>query len=177
MRAAATVAGALAAAALLPAGAAALEPRYDHRDTHGPIVEVLASHDTVAIAGEATASAWRPALRLAWGVAATGEGDEIVVGVTGALARGLPQEARVLVALDARYRGYFGLDEWKTFFDAGLWLPLVEPIAVGPLVGLGVQWDPSRAFGVYGAASFATAFGEARIVSFTVSLGAQLRFE
>jgi hypothetical protein len=168
---------ALAAAALLPAPAAALELRYDHRDTHGPLVELLVLRDTVAVPGEASVSLWRPAVRLAFGFAATGEGDELILGLTGALPGSAPDAAQVLLAIDARYRGYFGLDAWKTFFEAGVWMPLVAPLAIGPLVGLGVQWDPSRAFGVYADASFMTAWGEARIASFGLSVGAQVRFE
>jgi hypothetical protein len=40
-----------------------------------------------------------------------------------------------------------------------------------------LQYDFSRAGGLYAAGSFATAFGEARVASFALSLGAQLRFE
>jgi hypothetical protein len=166
------------ALALAPALAAALEPRFDHRDTHGVSVEGLFAHDTVARSGSASASSWRPAPRLAWGLAVSGEGDEVLVGATLAL-RSLddPERTRVIVAADARYRGYFGTEQVKTFFDVGLWVPVRSPLAVGPLVGVGVAYDFTRAFGAYLAGSFATAFGQARIASLGVSAGAQFRFE
>jgi hypothetical protein len=170
---------ALALAALLGPGlAAALEPRYDHRDTHGPTLEALVARDTVARTGGGSASSWRHALRLGWGLDVAGEGDEVLLGATAALRSfDDPAEERVLVAVDARYRAYFGTEEAKTFFDVGVWAPLRSRLAVGPLVGLGFQYDASRAWGCFVAGSFATAFGEARVASFALSLGAQLRFD
>ena len=167
-----------AALALVPGLAAALEPRFDHRDTHGPSAEALLAHDTVARPGSSSASSWRSGLRLAWGLEVSGEGDEVLVGASLALGSpDDPERTRVVLAADARYRGYFGSEQAKTFFDVGVWVPVRSRLAVGPLVGIGVAYDFSRAFGVHLAGSFATAFGEARIASFGVSAGAQLRFE
>lgn len=169
---------ALAVALALPAAAAALEPRFDHRDMHGPAVEALVAHDTVQRSGEGSVSSWRPAVRLAWGYDLTGNGDELLVGAALTLRSfDDPERERVLVAGDARYRAYFGEEEAKTFFDVGLWVPVRSRLAAGPLVGLGFQYDFSRAAGVYVAGEFAAAFGEARTTSFSASLGAQLRFE
>jgi hypothetical protein len=172
-------AGLAAAACLLAsAPAAALEPRFDHRDEHGPFVEALLAHDTVAISGRPSRSDFRPALRLAYGFDLTGEGNELVLGVQGALRSwDDPERERVTLAVDARYRVYFGTEEVKTFFDAGLWVPLRSRLAAGPMVGLGLAYDFSREAGVYVAGSFGTAFGEARIATFAASVGGQLRFE
>lgn len=168
-----------AAAALLALSpvAGALEPRFDHRDTRGPFAEALVAHDTVARSGGGSRSSWRPAARLAWGFDLSGEGDELILG----LAVGLrsfddPERERVLLAGDLRYRAYFGTEEAKTFVDLGLWVPVRSQLAAGPLVGLGVAYDFSRSSGVYLAGAFATAFGEARIASGSLSAGAQLRF-
>lgn len=169
---------ALAAALALPASAAALEPRFDHRDTHGPFVEALVAYDTVARPGSPTVSSWRPAARFAWGFDVSGVGDDLVVGAAIALRSFAdPDRERVLLSLDVRYRGYFGSEELKTFFDVGAWAPLRSRLAVGPLAGLGVAYDFSRRAGVYLAGTFATAFGQARIASFSGSAGAQIRFE
>ena len=86
------------------------------------------------------------------------------------------EREKVLQAFDARYRSYFGTDEWKTFFDVGLWAPVATRMAIGPLVGIGAAYDFSRPFGVYFQGGFATAFGQARIASLSLSAGAQLRF-
>jgi len=174
----ATRAAVLAVALAGPAAGAALEPRFDHRDAHGPSVEAVVAHDAVARSGVATASSWRPAVRVAWGFDVSGVGDDLIAGATVALRPFHdPERERVLLGVDVRYRGYFGTEELKTFFDVGAWAPLRSRLAVGPLVGLGAAYDFSRSFGVYVAASFATAFGEARVASFSGGMGAQLRFD
>jgi hypothetical protein len=176
MRRALPLAAALALAA--PALAAGLEPRFDHRDEHGPAAELTYAYDAVAISGRATQSGWRPALRLAWSFDAFGEGNDLFLGVQAALRSWSdPEREHVNLALDGRYRGYFGSEELKTFFDLGVWVPVVSRLAIGPLAGIGLAYDFSRSGGVYAAGTFSTAFGEARIASFGVSIGAQLRFQ
>lgn len=174
--------GGRAAAALVAlvaaAPAAALEARFDHRDTFGPLAELQVVFDSLAIRDRPGASSWRPTLRLAYGFAFSDEGDELQIGAQGALRSwDDPERERLQLALDFRYRGYFGTEHFKTFFDAGLWAPLRSRLAVGPLVGLGALWDFDRAFGAYASAGFATAFGQARIASFSASAGLQIRFE
>jgi hypothetical protein len=164
-------------ALLAPAAGSALEPRFDHRDQHGPIVEALIGYDTVAVSGRPTESSWRPALRIAYGADILGEGNELVLGAQGTLASWSdPDREKVLLAFDLRYRAYFGTEEFKTFFDVGLWLPVVSRLAAGPLVAIGGAYDFTRAGGIYVAGGFGTAFGQARIASFTGSVGAQFRF-
>ncbi len=166
------------AIAAQPLGVAALEPRFDHRDTHGPAVELLFAHDTVAVSGRAARTSWRPALRVAYGFDPSGNGDEIILGMQGgALSLHDPDREHVLLAVDARYRAYFGTEELKTFFDVGAWAPLKSRLAIGPLVAAGIAYDFSRAAGVYASAAFATAFGEARVTTVSVGAGLALRFE
>jgi hypothetical protein len=168
----------LAAALALPGAAEALEPRFDHRDSHGPIVESLVARDSVAAPGHGTVASWRPAVRAGWGVDLLGEGSELIVGADLALRPfDDPEHERVLVAAILRYRTYFGTEEWKTFVEAGLYAPIRSRLAGGPLVGLGVAYDFSRAGGVFAGGEFASAFGEARVISFAVLGGAQLRFD
>lgn len=168
---------AAAIAALSPA-AGALEPRFDHRDTHGPTLEAFVTHDTLAISGRETANSWRHGLRAAWGFDVSGEGDELAVGVQGTLGSLRdPRRERILLAVDARYRAFFGTEELKTFVDAGIWVPVVSRLCVGPLVGLGLAYDFSRAAGVFVSAGFATGLGQARIASFDASAGLAVRFE
>ncbi len=176
MRPSRLVLGVLAAA--VPAPGSALEPRYDHRDLHGPFVELVLVHDAVARPSEPTASWGHAAVHAGWGLDPTGDGNELLFGGTVALTwPDDPDRTRVVASVDGRYRGYFGSEQLKTFFDVGIWVPLRSRLAAGPLVGLGTAWDFSRRGGVYASASFATAFGEARIASLSVSAGAQLRFE
>ncbi|HYD40557.1 MAG TPA: hypothetical protein VEB43_06985 [Anaeromyxobacter sp.] len=167
----------LVLAALCPTLTAALEPRYDHRDLRGVVVEPLLAHDTVAVSGQPTRSSWRPAVRIAYGWDALGEGNELFLGAQARLA-GLddPDREKVRLALDARYRSYFGTEQWKTFFELGVWAPVSSRLAVGPLVGLGVAYDFSRSTGLFLDGTFATAFGQARIASFQASAGWAYRF-
>jgi hypothetical protein len=160
-----------------PAVAGALEPRYDHRDLDGIAVEALVAHDTMAISGRPTQSSWRPTIRVAYGWDVLGEGNELFLGVQARVASlDDPDREKVGLALDARYRSYFGTEEWKTFFELGVWAPVTSRLAIGPLVGLGVAYDFSRTSGVFVDGGFATAFGQARIASLSASVGWAYRF-
>ena len=169
---------AAAIAVALPPVAGGLEPRFDHRDTHGPSLEALVAHDTVAISGRSTAQSWRQGLRAAYGFDVSGEGDELVVGAQGAFGSlDDPAREHVLLSADVRYRAFFGTEHLKTFVDAGIWVPIVSRLCAGPLVGLGASYDFSRAAGLYVSAHFATGLGEARVASFSAAAGVALRFE
>ncbi len=160
-----------------PPRSVALEPRYDHRGKSGVLVEPLLAHDTVTVPGEGTRSRWRPTLRLAYGWDVLGEGNELFLGVQSALTGWSdPRRKNLRLAVDARYRSYFGTEQWKTFFELGIWVPVSSRVAVGPLVGLGVAYDFSRSAGLFLDAGFATGLGQARITSFSVSAGAAVRF-
>ena len=165
------------AVATAPATAAALEPSYGHEDAHGPMIELLVLHDTV-VANGVTTNAWRPALRAGWSLDVTGSGGELVVAADVALRSwDDPERGRVLASVSARYRGYFGTEEWKSWFEAGIWVPVASRVAVGPLVGVGLMYDFSDAAGVFAGAEFATAVGDGRVVSFGGVAGFQLRFD
>jgi hypothetical protein len=165
------------AALLAPVAASALEARFDHRDLRGLVLEPLIAHDTVAVSGHATRSTWRPALRLAYGWDVLGEGNELFLGAQTALTGWSdPRREKVRLALDARYRSYFGTEQWKTFFELGVWAPVSSRFAIGPLLGLGVAYDFSRTSGLFVDGGFATGLGAARIASFSFSAGAAFRF-
>jgi hypothetical protein len=174
----ASLACAVALLSTLPSAAAALEPRFDHRDTHGPLVSLAFFRDSGAIPGRATAIDWRPALRLAGSVDLVGDGDEFIFGATTRLGGWSdPDRTRTLLALDARYRGYFGTEEWKTFFEVGAWTQLRSRFSVGPLASLGVAYDHTRDVGVFVSLELATGFGAERVASVGGTVGAQFRFQ
>ena len=165
------------AVAAAPAGAAALEPSYGHEDAHGPMVELVLLHDTLVANGETT-NAWRPALRAGWTLDVTGSGGELYVAADVALRSwDDPDRSRVLASASARYRGTFGTEEWKSWFEAGIWAPLASRISIGPLVGVGLMYDFSDEAGVFAGAEFAMAIGGARVVSFGGVAGLQWRFD
>jgi hypothetical protein len=168
---------ALAGACLTaPVVAIALEPRFDHRDQQGLLAELGVARDSVVVGGLTTAS-FRPSLRVAWGFDLSGEGDELQLGGTVRLGSWSdPQRLKCLYGVDARYRAYFGSEELKTFVEIGLWANLASRLAFGGLAGVGLAYDPSRAWGFYAAARFGGGFGEARIASVSVASGVQLRW-
>lgn len=161
-----------------PGRAAAFEPRYDHRDQRGGLVALEYWREAVSVSGEASLTTVHPRLRLGWGFDVSGEGDELLFGGAARLdGWDDPEGKRFLVGLDGRYRGYFGTEELKTFFEVGLWAELKNRLAIGPLVGVGLAYDPSRAWGGFVSLGFATAIGEARIAALGLSAGVQVRFE
>ncbi len=181
MTARARAAGLVAVVAALvlaaPAPAPALEQRFDHRDQNSLLVEPLLAYDSVAISGRTTQSRFRPSLRVAYGFDLLGDGNEVILGVQGRVGGWSdPGRDHVLLGLDARYRAYFGTEEWKTFLDVGAWAPLHSRLALGPLVGLGFAYDYTRAGGFYVNGSFGTGFGQARIATYTLGTGWQARW-
>ncbi len=152
----------------------ALEPRFDHRDEDGIFAELALSRDTVSADG-LSATRYAPVLRLAYGADLVGDGSEFALGAT--LRLGAPAGAGgVRYAADLRYRGYFGTDELKTFFDVGVWMPFSTRWAIGPRVGLGAIYDFSRALGLYLSMGFGTGFGQMRVVALEGAVGLHWRF-
>jgi hypothetical protein len=168
---------AIGAAWLLgPTAARALEPRYDHRDQHGVQAELGLSRDSVVVDGLSHPDD-RLALRLAWTLDVSGEGDELQLG--GSVRLGSwsdPEDVKLLYGVDARYRAYFGAEELKTFVEVGAWVSLASRLAIGASAGLGLAYDPSRAWGVYLCGSYGGGFGTARVASLGLASGVQLRW-
>ena len=170
---------ALGAAALLlvlgPAPGRGLEPRFDHRDQDSLLVELGRTFDTVSVAGGDSRSLYRTQLKVAYGFDFSGNGDEILLGVATRLV-GEDVLESVAWSVDARYRGFFGTEDLKTFFDAGLWAPVSPKIGIGPLVGMGLIWDFERLGGIYALLEVGTALGQLRAFSMQLGVGAQVRF-
>ncbi len=165
---------AILATLALAAPAAALEPRFDHREEDGIFAEMGASRDTVS-AGGLSATQVVPSLRLAYGADLVGDGSEFSLGA--ALRLGSSAGAGgVRYAADLRYRGYFGTDELKTFFDVGLWAPFSTRWAIGPRVGLGTIYDFDRRLGIYLSIGFGTGFGQMRVVALEAGAGVHWRW-
>jgi hypothetical protein len=161
-----------------PLAAAALEPRFDHRDQMGVLAALEYWRESTVVSGKPTLTDTHPRLRLGWGWDVTGEGNELILGGSLRLGDWKDQERmRQLYGIDARYRGYFGTEELKTFFEVGLWGQFQNKLAIGPQAGLGVAYDPNRGWGGFFSLHFGTAFGEARIASLGASAGVQIRFE
>jgi hypothetical protein len=161
-----------------PVGAAGLEPRFDHRDQVGLGLELALARDSVAISGQPTRSHVRQVGRLTGSLDLAGEGNELIAGLELPVdGFSDPDRSRILLAGSLRYRGYFGLEELKTFFDVGIWASARSRVAVGPAAGLGLQYDFSRAVGLFTRLGFATGLGAARVASLEAGIGLQVRFD
>ena len=151
-----------------------LEPRFDHRDEDGVFAEMAVSRDTVSTDG-LSATRYAPVLRLSYGADLVGDGSEFALGAS--LRLGSPAgPGGVRYSADLRYRGYFGADELKTFFDVGIWAPFSTRWAIGPRVGLGAIYDFGRGLGIYLSIGFGTGFGQMRVVALDAAAGLHWRW-
>ena len=159
----------------LPASAAAQwdEPRLDHRGQPSLVVGPVLEHLIVGRAGEETETGTGVAAEGAWGVPLTDEGGEGLVGLrAGAALDG--DQARL--APFALYRGYYGDEDWKTFFDVGVFVR-IEPVwGGGARLGFGVQHDPAEHLGIFAGIGGGLAFGDGLQANVDFLAGVQLRF-
>ena len=74
------------------------------------------------------------------------------------------------------YRGYFGYEEFKTFFLADLFATTAPIWGLGAHVGLGAQYDFNRIVGLFVQLGAGVTLGRVVFTGADLSLGAQLRF-
>lgn len=169
----------------------ALEPIEDHRDQWGLTLSAGTVFDT-AINQKQTFSyqpGFEPMLELGLTRAVTDTGDEVTLRVrltapvgAGSVAGLVLQQSGDPVAgwlgpsLLGGYRGYFGYEGFKTFYDADLFVNSFPYWGVGPDLGLGAQYDFGRIAGIFLRLGFGVTIGETLIASFDGSLGGQVRF-
>jgi hypothetical protein len=75
----------------------------------------------------------------------------------------------------AGYRGYFGYEQIKTFFDLDLAVQLAPFLTAGPRIGGGVQYELSSLIGVYAGFALQLGFGTGILFSAELITGVQLR--
>jgi hypothetical protein len=162
---------------LLPLPAAAVEywegPRLDHRGQPSLLVAPALEHLIVARAGEDTDTGTGVVADVAWGVPLTDEGGEGFVGLRAGTSL---SGAELRLAPYALYRGYYGDDAWKTYFDVGAFVR-VEPVWGGGVrLGFGLQYDPTEHLGWFAGLGGGIAFGDGLQTSVEFQSGLQLRF-
>jgi len=183
---------------LAAAPARALEPIEDHRDEWGLTLSFGTSFDTgmnqkpipcsTGTCNFAYQPGFEPMLELGATRAVTDTGDEVTLRLrfVSPLAGGntstiVLQEAGDSLrwlgpSLLAGYRGYFGYDQVKTFYDADLYVNSFPYWGVGPDIGLGAQYDFGRVAGLFLRLGFGVTFGPTILASFDSSVGVQARF-
>lgn len=166
-----------ALAVALPRPGEALEPRFDHRDERGLVADVALTRDNVSVGTGLAFPSFAPALRVAYSVDADGVGDELQLGVVSRLFGWRLENEAASLGLDARWRGFFGTEELKTFFELGARGVVYPRLAGGPRAAFGVAYDPNRAYGFFASIGFLGVFGKMTVVSAEIGAGLQLRFE
>ena len=157
---------ALCALALLSASDPASGAEIDHRGSVGVALSAGVQLDAPIASAAPSGPAGRVELLA---TAAVFEDDNEIT--LGAYALG---SGRLVSALGG-YRLYFGREEWRTFTDLGLSLHLHDALALGPRLGLGIQWDPDPLFGLFVAAHAEIAFGSAQRAGAAIAIGVQGR--
>ncbi len=175
MRGSARVARSIAIAVIVllsPLGANADEMRLDHRGALG--LELLPGVEHASLVVNTNLpppnfDATRFVLGLEPTIAIGREGNEIVGTLR--LLRGPDWGA----AFGARFRKYFGRDEWKTFADFGIKVDSTPRWAAGPHVGLGVMYEFSPLVGVFANLGGSIEFGNGIRAAAEGFLGLQAR--
>jgi len=159
---------------LAPATARAdFPPRLDHRGALGISPEVggeeadflrVQSNDVQA----SVSTRLTLGLELTLGLGT--EGNEIVV-----LGRYLYNRSDPGGAAGVAYRGYFGRDELKTYFQGGIKADTAPRFAIGPWAQLGVMYELSSLVGVFAQAELSAEISQGIRVGLGISGGVQFR--
>jgi hypothetical protein len=162
---------------LLPLPAAAIEywegPRLDHRGQPSLLVAPAIEHLIVGRPGEDTETGTALVADVAWGMPLTEEGGEGFVGVRAGAGF---SDGDLRLAPFALYRGYYGDDAWKTYFDVGA-VVRIEPVWGGGVrLGFGLQYDPTENLGFFAGLGGGIAFGDGLQTNVDFQSGLQLRF-
>lgn len=161
---------ALAVAALLTAGSAFAEQRFDHRGSVGLLLGGGIEFKEGAAAGTERDSGLRYLGDLGGTFAVDYDGNELMALVRGSFGR--PQIGSALIL---GYRGYFGADRAKTFFDLGGALHFTPAFTAGARLGFGFQYELSSVIGVYVGAAAQLGGGNGIRFSAEVISGLQFR--
>ncbi len=169
MRLSLSAAAVLALCAALPARA----ERLDHRGSLGLLLggggELKSG---VAAGGLASDTGAKLLMDLGGTWAVDYDGNELM-----ALARAGLFASRTELGFIAGYRGYFGKERLKTFFDLGAALQWVPGLmfTAGPRIGAGLQVELTSVVGLYVGAAGQAGFGGGLRFSGELCAGLQLR--
>lgn len=150
------------------------EMRLDHRNQPSILTGLSFEQLLVSGRGEGKENPKVPGglFDLSVGMPLNEDGGEGFVG----LRLGGGEGGTRVVAPYVFYRGYAGFDEWKTFFDAGVFLRIEPLVAVGGRLGVGVQYDFTEHLGTFVGAGVGLGYGQGLQVSPDLGAGLQIRF-
>ncbi len=149
-----------------------LVPIEDHRDQWGLMLSVGTAVDTAVNPSSVKDyhPGFLPMIEVGGTLAITDLGDELSLRVR------LVDLENIGPQFLFGYRGYFGQDEFKTFFQADLFVTTAPFWGVGAHAGLGAQYDFDRTWGIFAQVGFGATFGANIFAAFDGSAGGQVRF-
>lgn len=160
----------LAASCLLPAAGRAAEERLDHK---GALALWLGGGVGLRIgttAARRVDGGLRAPVDLGLFFALPQTQNGLWVVGRGALGGGLPDWS-----VRGGYRGFFGLDRWKTFFDLGATFAITPRFAAAVRAGAGAQVELSPVAGLFLAAGGEVGGGNGFHFAADLTLGIELR--
>lgn len=150
-------------------GAPSKAERFDHRGAIGLLVGPGLQFKESASPPDPRDGGFRALIDLGGTYAIGVDGNELLLA--GRVGLGGPLES----TLYGGYRGYFGLERVKTFFDLDLALHFTPKLVAGPRVGFGVQYELSPVVGVFAGAALQFGLGQAIRFDAELVSGLQLR--
>ncbi len=78
-------------------------------------------------------------------------------------------------AVSAGYRGYFGQERFKTFYDLDGRFDVSPVFTVGPRLGLGLQYEATQTVGVFATLATRIGVGNGVVFNGEIFVGVQLR--
>lgn len=160
----------VACLALCAAPAARADERFDHRGALGVLVGGGGEWMNAASGPGLGIQGLRVDVNLGGTWAIGVDGNELLV-----LARAIIGGPVLEGSLVLGYRGYFGQEQVKTYFDVGVAGHLMPELAVGPRLGFGVQYELSPIAGVYAGLAGQVGLGGTLRFDLELCLGLQLR--
>ena len=162
--------GLLLCAALCISQIANASDRYDHRGAIGFLLGPgIAFQDRVASGQVTERTSWL-AFMVGGTFAIGNEGNELKV-----LSQAFRLTEGAVWAVSAGYRGYFGQEQVKTFFDLDARADVAPTFAIGPRLGLGVQYELLPTLGVFAAVAAHVGAGNGVVFGAEAFVGIQIR--
>lgn len=155
-------------AAAVPATAHAGE-RFDHRGSVGLLLGGGLEYKEAVARNRSHDGGLRYPLEVGGTLAVDYDGDELMLLARASLGPTLD------TALIGGYRGYFGWERTRSFFDLGLAVHATPFFDIGPRVGFGFQYELLPVLGVYACAAAQLGGGNGFRFSAEATVGLQFR--
>jgi len=151
---------------------AGLVPIEDHRDQWGLTLSFGTAFNIVTTPGSTQSydPGFEPMAEVGATYAITDLGDEL------ALRLRFVEVTHIGPQILFGYRGYFGDEAFKTFFQGDVFITTGPYWGLGVHGGLGAQYDFGRTWGLFAQLGAGFAFGRNLFTAFDGSLGGQVRF-